>query len=528
MWYSFSFFGKSPGCQPTQRRLARKLRVERLEDRALLAYDFGYALGLGSAGIDVGLAVAADSAGNVAVVGNFTNGSIDLDPGLGSYVLPNAGASDGFAASYDPLGNLRWGVHFASAGSNNATEVAMDRAGNTFVYGSFTGTIQVGASGATPLTLTAAAGGSDACLAKIDPAGNLLWARTLGEGGVRRLANGIATDSAGNVYLTGDLEGTKHMFVAGYDNSTGATAWSRVVSGGTGINRLGYITYASGIDVAVDATGNVYATGRYMGTIDFNPNPTQTNSLSNSGTSKKVLNVEADVFVLKLNAAGNYLWAGSLGGRGLDVPAQMATDGLGNVYVSGSFGDAGRPSYIDADPGPATLSMPPGGFLVKLDPSRNLIWGRSAAADGLEVDAVGNVYATSPFSGTIDADPGPGVFNLTSAGSNDIIVRKLDSAGNFVWAGAMGGPGFESPRAVAIDGQGTIFTVGAFRGTVDFDPGVGTYSLIATPDGNANLFSDAFVSKLVPSSSATSTAAATDNALMHFLTEELLTTRKRK
>jgi len=165
---------------------------------------------------------------------------------------------------------------------------------------------------------------------------------------------------------------------------------------------------------------------------------------------------------------------------------------------------------------------------VKLDPSRNLIWGRSAAADSLEVDAVGNVYATSAFSGTVDADPGSGIFNLTSDGNNDILVRKLDSAGNFVWAGAMGGPGFESPRAIAVDGQGNIFTVGSFKGTVDFDPGAGTYSLTGVLDGSGNPTADAFISKLVPSSSGAAIAAATDTALMLFLTDDLTLPNKRK
>ena len=82
-----------------------------------------------------------------------------------------------------------------------------------------------------------------------------------------------------------------------------------------------------------------------------------------------------------------------------------------------------------------------------------------------------------------------------------------------VWAADVlrGGPDSNGVSfAIAVDNSGSIYTTGYFRGTADFDPGTGNYSLTATPDGNANLFSDAFVSKLVPSSSATSAAAATD------------------
>jgi hypothetical protein len=113
----------------------------------------------------------------------------------------------------------------------------------------------------------------------------------------------------------------------------------------------------------------------------------------------------------------------------------------------------------------------------------------------------------------------------------DVYVSKLNSSGNFVWAADIlrGGPGSNGQSfGIAVDGAGNVFTTGFFRGTDDFDSGAGTYSLTATPDGNANLFSDAFVSKLVPSNNATSTATATGAALLLILTGNPLTTTKRK
>lgn len=481
-----------------------RLSVERLERRELLAYDFGYALGVGSAGIDNGLGLAADSAGNVSVVGAYgavASASIDLDPGPGSYMLPNDGGTEGFAAQYDPLGNLRWGVHFGSPGSNSAAEVAVDGTGNTLVAGTFTGSVRIGKPGATPITLTAT-GDIEGLLAKIDPAGNVLWARTLGENGVRRRAFDIAVDSSGNIYATGVPEGTKQTYVAKYDGASGATEWSKLVSGGTGINYSGYVTHASGSELAVDLAGNVHVTGTFMGTIDFNPDQAVTNNLSNAGTTtgkKKVVNTQSDVFVLKLNSGGNYVWAGGLGGGGEDLAGRIAVDGAGNSYVSGSFGSVGTRAAIDADPGLGKLNLPAGPFVVKLAPHQNLIWGRSDTAAMSEVDSAGNIYTASSFTGSIDADPGAGVFNLTSAGSNDVLVRKLDSAGNFVWAASMGGTASDIGRDLAVDGQGNLYTTGMFKGPADFDQGSGIYTLSSVLDANGVATSDAFVSKLVPS-----------------------------
>jgi hypothetical protein len=344
--------------------------VERLEDRTLLSFDFGYALGVGSDKTDRGLAVAADTAGNAVVAGFYLSASIDLDPGPGSYVLPNAGVSDavnGFVAKYDPLGSLFWGVHFASPASNSAWDVAIDGANNILVIGNFQGSLEIGAPGQTPVTLTNG-GISEGYLAKIDPAGNVLWATTFGATADPRLAYGVTADAAGNVYATGSE--AKKLFVAKY-SAGGAAVWTKVISEGTGItNSAGSTSYAYGADVAVDAGGNVHVAGSYLGKIDFNNDPKKTNSLTSVGW-QQISQSWNDAFVLKLNASGAYVWAGSMGGQGADGGLGIALDAAGNVHVNGY---SQSHSEADFDPGRGKLTLPGDnfGFVVKLDPNRNL------------------------------------------------------------------------------------------------------------------------------------------------------------
>ena len=476
---------------------------ERLEDRNLMAYDFGLAFGLGSTGSDSAQAVATDASGNVLVTGSFTSASLDLDPGPGTYLLSNAGGYDGYAAKYAPTGNLLWGVHFASTANNQAWKVAVDGADNVLIAGSFSGPLEIGAPGQPHVTLTSG-GSNEGFIAKIDSAGNALWARTFGAAADPRFGT-ITADAAGNVYATG-YEGHR-LFVAKY-GADGAAAWTQVVSAGTGKVYPSLATaFAQGTGLAVDASQNVYVTGRYLGKIDFNPDPNKTNTLSS--VSFRGSDPTQDAFVLKLNASGAYVWAGSMGGPSDDGGSAVAVDGAGNVHLSGSYGTGAN----DFDPGPGNLNLPgSGGYVVKLDPKGNLLWGRGGVGSrGMALDAAGNVYTTGQFSGTIDADPGPGTFNLTAGGTSDVLVSKLNSSGSFVWAADIlrGGPGSNgSSSGIAVDGSGNVYTTGYFRGTDDFDPGAGTSFLTSTPDSTGNPSMDAFVSKLVPSSTAFAAAMA--------------------
>ena len=310
------------------------------------------------------------------------------------------------------------------------------------------------------------------------------------------IGRSIALDSSGNVYTTGYFQGTVDFDPgAGVENLTSAGGnaifVSKLDSSGNFVwaKGLGGTSPGEGNSIAVDSSGNVYTTGYFQGTVDFDPGAGEANLTSAGGN---------EVFVSKLDSSGNFVWAKGLGGTGADVGRSIALDSSRNVYTTGFFfGTA------DFDPGAGTtanLTAPIGGsaevFVSKLDSSGNFVWakglGGTIADTGrsIAVDSSGNVYTTGNFQGTADFDPGSGTTNLSSPGGNDIFVSKLDSSGNFVWAKRLGGTGADEGFSIALDSSGNVYTTGYFQGTVDFDPGAGTTNLISA--GGAEVF----VSKL--------------------------------
>ncbi|HET6991842.1 MAG TPA: SBBP repeat-containing protein, partial [Bacteroidia bacterium] len=111
-------------------------------------------------------------------------------------------------------------------------------------------------------------------------------------------------------------------------------------------------------------------------------------------------------------------------------------------------------------------------------------------ANTISTDAANNIYTAGTFENTVDFDPGAGIYNLASAGTDDIFISKLDVSGNFLWAKQIGGIGYDEITSIALDSSGTIYTTGDFEDSVDFDPGTGTSYLVANPN------EDIFVSEL--------------------------------
>jgi len=234
--------------------------------------------------------------------------------------------------------------------------------------------------------------------------------------------------------------------------------------------------------IAVDNFGNVYTCGFFLYSVDFDPGP-QTCYLYTNGWE--------DVFIQKLDASGNFLWAKSFGGVAVDICNSITTDASGCIYSTGSFR-----ATVDFDPGTGSTYITSAGeediFIHKMDSSGHFLWVRTIGGAyydvsySMDVDKFGNIYITGNYKGTVDFDPGVGIYNLTSIGNTDIFVLKMDSSGNFLWARSFGGTNSDGSNSIVIDNFGNVYVAGYFKESADFDGGLGINILIS--EGSSDVF----------------------------------------
>jgi hypothetical protein len=404
-----------------------------------------------------------------------------------------------FAVQVGTAQELVWQKQFGGPERDDVQSMTVDVSGNVYTTGYFLGTVDFDPnSGVSNLT---SAGIGDIFINKLDASGNFLWAKQLG-GSSHDIGESITVDASGNVYITGTFLGTADFDPgSGTVNfTTSATATDFFICK---LDPSGNFVWAkqfpgSGNDVgsaiAVDASGNVYTTGYFTYTIDFDPGAGVTNLSAFTGSSIG----SSDIFISKLDSSGNFVWAKRLGGSNSDYALNLCTDNLGNVYTTGIFGGT-----VDFDPGIGIKNLTSSDyddiFISKLDASGNFVWAKQLSASSaidlssITVDVLGNVYTTGYFQGTADFDLGSGtVFFTTSVSNSDIFISKLDASGNFVWAKQLGErSSTDAGKSITVDASGNVYTTGYFSGTVDFDSGAGVANL--TSQGSST---DIFINKL--------------------------------
>jgi len=436
-----------------------------------------------------GTTIALDSAENVYTSGNFSSPFTDFDPGPGTYTLASSG-TDIFVCKLDSGGNFLWVKQMGGSGNDGVSSMVNDKFGNIYIIGSFQGTVDFD-PGIGTFTLSSF-GLDDIFVAKLDASGNFLWASQMGSNDID-IGYAIQIDSFGNIYTAGNFQG-----ICDFDPGIGILTHTSIGSSDIFVSKLdplGNLMWAkqfggSGYDIcysaSLDVLGNIYMTGFFFNSVDFDPGP-GTYFLNSSGGP--------DVFVNKLSTSGSFLWAKKIGEASTDVGNSIVTKGS-NVYVTGKFYNT-----IDMDPGPAIYSLTSVGmqdvFVVNFDTAGNFIWARgmggtdSDIPSSIALDANNNIYITGAFqSNMCDFDPSASIFSLSTFGCNDIFICRLNANGNFSWATSMGGTSCDYGNQILIK-KNNIYSIGSFQSVmVDFDPSPGIYNLSATGSY------DIFVSKL--------------------------------
>lgn len=444
------------------------------------AQDFIWAKQIGGTTLESGNSIATDSSGNVYTTGWF-NGTTDFDPGTGTFPLTSAGTSDIYIAKYDSLGSLLWAKRIGGNSLDQGFATACDSSGNIFFTGTFTGTVDFDpGSGSTFLY---AGSVSRVFICSFDASGNFRWVKQIyGSNGTS--VKSMCLSSSGNVYITGsflglltpsdiDSRGDADIFTACLDNA-GNYVWIKT-QGGTG--------FESGYGIAVDPTGNVYITGNFDNTANFD---------TGYGTYNLTPEGDKDVFISKLSPAGGFEWAKKVGGTESDHGSSIVIDKYGTVILTGFFS-----GFVDFNPGTgsAYLLSKNGSidvFVLKLDAMGNYVWVKHFSGSGYEIgssvttNSSGDLFITGSFVDTVDFDSGPGLATLTSFGDKDIFVTKLDAYGNFLWVAQAGGTSPDAGYSVTADTYGNVYVTGIFEGSADFDPGTGLYPLTAA--GNMDIF----------------------------------------
>ena len=375
--------------------------------------------------------IAVDSAGNSYVTGTF-RGSATFGAGEATETaLTSAAQVEMFLARYDSTGALVWAKQASGTSFDFSKSIDVDASGNSYITGYFDGSATFGAGGATATTLTSH-GRDDIYLARYDSTGALVWAKQAGDadaGGTDSdRAAGIRVDASGNSYITGYFggaatfgaggatattltsDGDSDIFLARYD-STGTLVWAKQ-AGGTSSD--------DGYAVDVDASGNSYITGYFGGAATFGAGGATATTLTSDGDS--------DIFLARYDSTGTLVWAKQAGGTSRDIGNRIYADASGNRYISGTFegtaifgpGEAGQTMLTGAFNGNGT-------FVAKYDSAGMLVWAKQPAgyASATVVDAVGNIWVTGGFDGTLTfgAD-GSNPTTLTSTGLSDLFLLQ--------------------------------------------------------------------------------------------------------
>ncbi|UOQ53973.1 T9SS type A sorting domain-containing protein [Hymenobacter cellulosivorans] len=403
-----------------------------------------------------------DASGNVFTVGDF-HGTLDLGGTTFSTMPSVAGDYDSYLAKYNATGTLLWAKHLNGAYHETVgTALAVDAAGNTYLTGSFYGSITIEGTTLTDPTYTAGGYQLNGYVAKFAPAGNLLWIKRIGsttssQGNAAGQA--ITMDGAGNVVLTASFSGSvtlgtttlnstenpafsypsQDLLLAKLDPQ-GTVLWARN-DGGTGSEWPQ--------DITVDGADNIYLGGSIQGNAAF-------------GTIRLTASdMNSDGALVKFSPAGTPQWAVKLPATvtslGRNIVRHVSTDLAGNVSLVGEVEE-------DLPSGDMYRAV-----VARYTTQGTLAWSHLSTPSeanynvSIVVDGAGNSYVGYPFMTSVNW---AGV-SLTASAPNIVncAIFSLTPQGTPRWS-LRNDSGDIGPNALSLDQNGLLYVGGAANGPV--------------------------------------------------------------
>ncbi|MBC8048298.1 MAG: SBBP repeat-containing protein [Fimbriimonadaceae bacterium] len=424
--------------------------------------------------------VETDEEGNVYMTGYYVD-SVDFDPGPGEafYYFSDVKKA-GVLAKYSPDAELLWVVPVGDYyGQAAGYEINFDNEGNVLWTGWVLGSVDFDPGPATHL-----AGGSltatSIFLAKYDSHGNYIFALAV-DGNYPSSGKQIITDDDNNILIIGNFQSTidfdpsgaefsltsenfyGDLFFAKY-SSSGDFIFAKSISATPTSDNFDHGDY-----VAEDAAGNIFITGMFSGSCDFDPDAGVT----------ELTGIAADIFFAKYDADMNLIWVKQIAGNDQKETHAIALDNDENIYIAGWYrGDMD----MDASGNEYTLEhstdLSDDIFFAKYTNAGEIVWAKTIGGYGYDyarsiaVDDEGLIYISGDFYSSVDFDPGSGVHLLEDTiNHGDGFIALYDNNGNYLNASQIEGSMWNETYIMNmhLNNAGDIYITGYFSQSADFD-----------------------------------------------------------
>lgn len=438
--------------------------------------------------------VSTNANGAIFVGGQFT-GTVDFDPSPTNTVTRIGVNNDIYLGRYTSQGALLNSSSIIASGdaqTQTLKDIAV-RGQSVYIIGDNEG-VATFSTGLASTNVVGTNGNLDILIAKFDEGLSNIWAYSIG-GAENDTPGGLTVDNSGNMYITGLFRGSVNfdpsgngttktltagtdgdIFIAKY-NTNGELIW---------VNQIGGSFFDVGVDLELDGNGNLYVTGRFNGTVDFDPGAGVSSISANAN--------DESTFIAKYTTDGNYVWAKSI--IGVENVADMSLSYSGKIAIVGYY----QLDNADVDPGVGEALLPydnnlPDGYLSVYDNDGNFLWAKSIGGPESSLELMESVYFLEDESIIISGGGGGSIqFNqgeanpvTRTANSSDGLIAKYDVNGAVVFAYMLGGSGSDYNTALTLDG-GNLFAYGRIRSpSIDFDPSDGMAIVTSANEDDAYL-----------------------------------------